>query len=68
MGVLGLVVAEALGRVPTATVVFERNGERQVVQDAYADAEIMRPMPWLERKLFSYRVVDPDGMPARCRW
>jgi hypothetical protein len=54
--------------VPTATVVFERNGERQVVQDAYADAEIMRPMPWLERKLFSYRVVDPDGMPARCRW
>jgi hypothetical protein len=50
------------------TVGYERRGEWRLVQDAFADPELMSPLPLWERKLMAFRAVDDDGLAASCRW
>ena len=50
------------------TVGYERRGEWRRVQDAFADPELMSPLPLWERKLMAFRAVDDDGLAASCRW
>ena len=47
---------------------FERAGKFQRVEDAFQDADLMRPMPLWERKLMAFRAVDDDGLESACRW
>ena len=47
---------------------YERQGERRMVEDAFADADLMRPMPLWERKLLAFRAVEDDGFESSCRW
>ena len=57
----------ALG-VPSAAIVYERNGQRHEVADVFADSAIRRPLPFVVRKLFAYRAVEADEKESRCRW
>ncbi len=50
------------------SIEYERGGKRYVLEDAFADPEISRPLPWWERKLFAFRAVEDDGQESRCRW
>jgi len=54
--------------VQSASIEYERNGDEHAVRDAFADAEIMRPMPFWERKLLAFRAVQDDGEESACRW
>jgi hypothetical protein len=47
---------------------YERGGAWRMVEDAFADEELMRPMPLWERTLMAFRAVDDDGVPSSCRW
>jgi hypothetical protein len=47
---------------------YERGGAWRMVEDAFADKELMRPMPLWERTLMAFRAVDEDGVPSSCRW
>src|SRR5262249_22192759 len=47
---------------------YERAGRFQRLEDAFQDAELMRPMPLWERKLMAFRAVDDDGLESSCRW
>lgn len=50
------------------SVAYERGGEWRVVPDAFADADLMEPMPAWERKLMAFRAVEDDGLESSCRW
>lgn len=50
------------------SVSYERDGRRRSVEDAFADVDLMEPMPVWERTLLAFRVVDEDGVPSSCRW
>jgi hypothetical protein len=51
-----------------ASIVYERNGQWHDVGNAFADAEIRRPMPFWERRLLAFRAVQEDGEESACRW
>src|SRR5436190_5113427 len=52
----------------SVSVGYERAGKFRFVEDAFADPELMRPMPFWERKLMAFRAVDDDGFESSCRW
>jgi hypothetical protein len=50
------------------SVSYERNGRHRLVEDAFADPELMQPLPVWERTLMAFRAVDEDGLASSCRW
>jgi hypothetical protein len=50
------------------SVGYERRGQWRVVQDAFADPDLMQALPVWERKLMAFRAVDEDGRESSCRW
>jgi hypothetical protein len=50
------------------SVSYERQGRHRLVEDAFADAELMQPLPIWERTLMAFRAVDEDGLASSCRW
>jgi len=52
----------------SASIVYERHGERHNVPDAFADEEMMRPMSFWERRFLAIRPVQEDGEESECRW
>ncbi len=51
-----------------ASIVYERDGERHSVADAFADTGVMRPMSFWERRFLAFRPVQEDGEESACRW
>jgi len=47
---------------------YERRGQWRVIADAFADAELMQPLPLWQRKLMAFRAIDEDGSESSCRW
>jgi hypothetical protein len=50
------------------SIAYERKGQWYESPDAFADAELMRPLSFWERKLMAFRAVQDDGEESKCRW
>jgi hypothetical protein len=48
------------------SVTFRRGGRSYVVPDVAKDAELMEPVPWLQRKWLAFRPVPHGG--RLCAW
>ena len=46
------------------SVGYERGGQQRLVPDAFADPELMQPLPVWERKLMAFRAVDESHLEA----
>jgi hypothetical protein len=51
-----------------AAIIYERQHVWYDIADAFADRALMQPLPFWERWLLAFRVVQEDGEVSECRW
>jgi hypothetical protein len=51
-----------------ALVLYERQGKWHEAENAFVDAELMRPLSFWERKFMAFRAVEDDYQESECRW
>jgi hypothetical protein len=50
------------------SIAYERKGHWYESPDAFADADLMRPLSFWERKFMAFRTVQDDGEASTCQW
>lgn len=54
--------------IDSASVTYERGGQRYEIENAFTDSTLMQPLNFFERNFMSFRAVSPEGAPSPCRW